>query len=525
MPSIPIIDLFAGPGGLGEGFSALRRDDGAQAFELAISIEKDPDAYRTLLLRAVYRRLLGTSSFRHYVDYIAGRIPLDKFEAIAAVARAFDEARLEVKKFELGVTTERLVDLSIKSALAGATDWVLIGGPPCQAYSLAGRARRANDVNFSKDVKHFLFTEYLRIIRKFKPAVFVMENVKGLLSSHHSGNSMFSRIMSDLTDPFDGVEYEVLSLSNPDDGSGLTPANYVIQAERFGVPQARHRVILLGVRRGLRKGPVPLLEPGREVTVADAIQDLPALRSRLSTGVDSASAWHRCLETAATAMKNHVQPRVSRRMRDAARHAKTHTMVGGGFLSDAEQRDLAFGLKYFVPARRRVKEYREWVLRPDIGGVAQHVARSHMATDLGRYLFAAAFAQELEISPRLREFPAVLLPEHKNVAQDGAYMPFQDRFRVQCSGGASTTIVSHIAKDGHYYIHYDPAQCRSLTVREAARLQTFPDDYFFEGNRTAQYTQVGNAVPPLLAYQIASAVHSLLKRDQGRTRASVPLAA
>lgn len=156
---------------------------------------------------------------------------------------------------------------------------------------------------------------------------------------------------------------------------------------------------------------------------------------------------------------------------------------------------------------------REWYLDRRVGGVLQHESRSHMASDLHRYMFAACFAKEHGVAPRLRQFPPRLLPDHENAKEvDGEEaVPFADRFRVQLGDQPAATIVAHIAKDGHYYIHPDPSQCRSLTVREAARLQTFPDNYFFEGNRTEQFTQIGNAVPPLLARKLGQVVSDLLK--------------
>ena len=156
---------------------------------------------------------------------------------------------------------------------------------------------------------------------------------------------------------------------------------------------------------------------------------------------------------------------------------------------------------------------REWYLDPRLEGICNHSTRAHIPSDLHRYLFASCFARVYGRSPTLPDFPEQLWPDHKNAHQARRSGNFSDRFRVQMASRPSTTVMSHISKDGHYYIHYDAFQCRSLTVREAARLQTFPDNYFFEGSRTQQYVQVGNAVPPLLALQISEIVHDIFKRS------------
>jgi DNA (cytosine-5)-methyltransferase 1 len=153
---------------------------------------------------------------------------------------------------------------------------------------------------------------------------------------------------------------------------------------------------------------------------------------------------------------------------------------------------------------------RQWLLDSRLKALPNHETRGHMASDLARYLFAAIYGEVKSVTPKANHFPNVLAPEHKSWASGN----FNDRFRVQLQGQPSTTITCHISKDGHYFIHPDPTQCRSLTVREAARLQTFPDNYFFMGNRTEQFIQVGNAVPPFLAKQIGDAVLALLSSRQ-----------
>jgi DNA (cytosine-5)-methyltransferase 1 len=506
---VPIIDLFAGPGGLGEGFSSLKDRTRQPFFEIGLSIEKDAAAHRTLMLRVVFRRLRGTKDIQYYYRYIRGDIDETTFRRIPTVADAYVHATAVARCMELGKFDEAIIDREIRAALKGRETWVLIGGPPCQAYSLAGRSRRANDRNFHKDEKHLLYIQYLRIIRVHKPAIFVMENVKGLLSSTLSGIPMFEKIIADLSEPADGVEYEIRSFVKKGDSNTLEPNDYIIQSERYGVPQSRHRVILLGVRKGMGMPQHSLLKPvSRPATVKQAIGDISPIRSRLSRG-DSPDAWRKAVQAA----PSHVggwragnESTVIEAMRVAAAKATDITTTGGAFIRQRRRKP------------RKLTELQRWLYDPHLGGVCQHEPRSHMASDLARYLFSACFAKVHGYSPVLNEYPPDLLPDHVNVwVEQGANIPFNDRFRVQCRNKPATTVVAHIAKDGHYYIHYDPAQCRSLSVREAARLQTFPDNYFFMGSRTQQYTQVGNAVPPLLAYRLARVVRNLLNEmNKGR---------
>jgi DNA (cytosine-5)-methyltransferase 1 len=517
---IPVIDLFAGPGGLGEGFSSLIDKDGNRRFALRVSIEKDPIAHRTLSLRALFRYFPKGKAPDCYYDYVRGKIGREQLFAHPDIPDAAREAALEAKNAELGKTPHEEIDGWIETALDGSKEWVLIGGPPCQAYSVAGRSRRTKESTeaFEKDEKHFLYKEYLRIIENYEPSIFVMENVKGILSTRHGGAPLFDRILADLSSPRDGLTYRIRSFVVPKEDEELDPKDFVIEAERFGVPQNRHRVILFGIRSDVRDAARPEEhKPGRfvlppsakTVSVKTTLNDLPSLRSRLSKEPDTIEKWLSALAEAPGTLAGWDGPdrqTVQYAMKAAADRAIVNCSHGEPFIPGKQGEVL-------LP-----EKHREWFLDGRLGGVIQHETRSHMRSDLHRYLFAACFAQVKVESPKLEQFPVRLLPEHLNVNQDDPEknIPFSDRFRVQMASGPSTTVVAHIAKDGHYYIHYDPSQCRSLTVREAARLQTFPDNYFFEGNRTEQYHQVGNAVPPWLAKKLATIVLDFIEASRPR---------
>lgn len=491
MASIPVIDVFAGPGGLNEGFSALRGGDGEPIFETVASVEMDSSACQTLRLRAAYRQVVRENSrgAAAYEDFLSGRLSLGSLEADPAFGAALSLAKKEVHEFRLAPDTreesDRLISSALGAAASGDEPVVLIGGPPCQAYSLAGRSRRTNDESFANDHKHVLYREYLHLIRRFRPAVFVMENVKGMLSSKHGGGSIFQAILEDLTSPGDGLSYEIRSFVTPVGPTELRPSDFIIRAERYGVPQTRHRVILFGIRSDVLPEGIATLVPKMEVSVAEAIGDLPPIRASVSPRRDDNELdWLNAMVRGAghAGVRFAALPSVPPLGR--ARAASYAPAVGG---------DLG-----------------QWLRSNGPHALVQHESRSHMTDDLARYAFLAAKAHAGERVPKVNELPADLMPRHRNAARADA--PFADRFRVQLADRPSSTITSHIAKDGHYYIHPDPNQMRSLSVREAARLQTFPDNYFFMGNRTQQYHQVGNAVPPLLANQIGEIVAAVLNQ-------------
>lgn len=506
---IPVIDLFAGPGGLCEGFSSIYDETGARRFDVKVSIEKDPIAHRTLLLRAIFRKFPKGKAPACYYEYIRGKITREAFMAHPDIKDAAEHAAQEAKCAELGLTPPEEIDAWIREALGDETDWVLIGGPPCQAYSLAGRSRLSgmDRTEFESDKRHFLYTEYLRIIQEFEPSVFVMENVKGMLNSTLGGSRIFERILADLKEPKEGLSYEIRSLVV--DGDKLEPKDYVIQAENYGIPQNRHRVILFGIRSDVAKATTALKVSPRQfllrkylpkIGVEAALAGLPAIRSRLSKEDDSHKKWLSALrKTPTTLLAWHmpVREKLEILMKSAAKKAKNHESSGAKFTEMKVD-----------PKDKMPQPLKTWLLDERVGGVIQHESRSHMRSDLHRYMFASCFTKSEKYVPTLRNFPPRLLPDHVNV--DAETVPFVDRFRVQKGDEPSSTVVAHIKKDGHYYIHPDPSQCRSLSVREAARLQTFPDNYFFEGNRTEQYGQIGNAVPPLLAKKIANVIYKFL---------------
>ena len=508
---IGVIDVFAGPGGLSEGFANFLGEDGEHPFEIAVSAEKEVSAHSTLTLRAFSRLLRSTGpdllqkynnvirrpDLRDHLEQIFSEEPFDQF---------WHRAQRESLNLTLGEEEhDRELYGRISAVQRNFDELVLIGGPPCQAYSLVGRARNANVPGFKErgDHRHFLYRKYLDILAAFSPAVFVMENVKGMLSSTVGGKVIFDTIVSDLARPGralgikskESLRYRILPVMGSDlstlTNGDVDPREFIVRSENYGIPQTRHRVILLGVREDFLpiKNISEVELSSARVSSGTALSTLPRLRSGISRRPDSVDEWLRSVERERKTI-------VSRTKRT---HPELANYLANINFDDHLPRTAS---SYHGRKNRYVSEMRKTSL--DV--VANHESRGNMSSDLGRYLFASAWMGVYDYSPKSAEFPGFLAPEHANWKTG----KFADRFRVLSKHRPSPTVTSHLSKDGHAFIHWDVSQCRSITVREAARLQSFPDDYIFLGNRTQQFVQVGNAVPPILAEKIARIVHSVV---------------
>ena len=303
---VPVVDLFSGPGGLAEGFSACRESDDRRSYRVVLSIENDPAAHRTLRLRAFLHKF-PTAFPPEYYDFLNGAVK-EEPDWAKRHPRHWAEACDETRHLELGsddasvFLRERIK--RIREEHGGRT--VLVGGPPCQAYSVVGRSRNAGNARYNadKDGRQLLYREYVRVLGQLRPAVAVMENVRGMLSARQHGEPIFPKVLRSLQRA--GGGYRLFALASRSTGGLLhedpESIDYLVHADEHGVPQTRQRVFVVCVRSDvadtLRGELQPRLERrGERVSVNDIIGAMPKLRSRLSKDDDS-DAWQAAVRAA-----------------------------------------------------------------------------------------------------------------------------------------------------------------------------------------------------------------------------------
>ena len=398
-----VLDLFAGAGGLSEGFIRA-------GCNMIGHIEMDENACSTLVTRMIYHALLKRGAMQEYKQYVLGKITretlIEKYglqkERDSVICSTINESSYKdlIEQIRLRLGDEELD--------------MIVGGPPCQAYSCIGRAR--DDRNMKWDRRKFLYRYYVGFLKAFKPKIFVFENVPGLISS---GDGKYLKDMCRL---MKNVGYDT--------------AYEVLNAAHFGIPQNRNRVILVGWNKKSKLKKYPNFKKvERDYLVKDFLGDLPKI--------------------------------------NAGEEIKTRKFSKENILLE-----------------------RLGIVNPEFGLLMDHIARPNTKKDLEIYK-RAVLEKQKGANIKYNQLPG-RLKTHKNE------WGFLDRFKVvDDEACGSHTVVAHIAKDGHFYIHPDLKQNRSLTVREAARLQTFPDDFKFEGQRGPRFKQIGNAVPPMFSTILA----------------------
>lgn len=409
------IDLFAGAGGLSEGF--IR-----SGFTPIAHVEMNKDACDTLKTRTAYHWLKNNNLDKLYYEHLKcdNKVKEELWDKIP------ENLIKSIINKEISEKTLPDIFNIIDKELNGRKVDIIIGGPPCQAYSIAGRARDPHGMK--RDQRNFLYKYYVEFLKRYQPDIFVFENVPGILSAKNGTH---------LENIFRAIRKAGYELSLPSN------KYKVLNAKDFNVLQDRKRVIIIGWKKELNLS-YPVFEeyiPFYQIN-KDLFSDLKPLKN------------------------------------------------GEGTLNAVE---------YIGPTTEYLKLSK---IRNDLDFVTQHIARPNNENDLEIYRIAVDKWNE---GKRLNyaELPEILI-KHNNTES------FTNRFQVVNGNGISHTVVAHIAMDGHYYIHPNKTQNRSITVREAARIQSFPDDYFFEGSRTAAFKQIGNAVPPLMAEKIAEKIKAML---------------
>ena len=404
------IDLFAGAGGLSEGFIRA-------GFTPIAHIEMNKYACDTLRSRMAYHYLKQHNRLEEYIKYLKEKQEGESGQKLWE--KVPDEVIDSVINKE--ISDETLADIFIKVDKLKGNKQVdfIIGGPPCQAYSIVGRAR--DPKNMKKDPRNFLYKYYLQFLKRYEPKMFVFENVPGILSAQN------------------GIHLENIL-------KGIDKAGYKIELKKlkasdYGVLQNRERVIIVGWRKELNlKYPELEKEENPYKILPDLFSDLPERQQ------------------------------------------------GEGSLTDIVQ--------YVAPATGYLQQSK---VRNSLDFTTQHITRPHNLIDLEIYKRAIKLWLEKKARLNYADLPPELQKHNNKQA-------FLNRFQVVNHEGCCHTVVAHIAMDGHYYIYPSLKQIRSITVREAARIQSFPDDYYFEGSRTAAFKQIGNAVPVILAEKIANKI-------------------